>query len=218
MQNKVLLKNHSTYFFTFDLNLAKIIPMNRKFIYLLATFLVASCGIAKKKTTYATNTERKITVSAKNNQNINNPLSPAEKTIANSESPRYKITIADEIINSALQFSGTRYKPGGTTNKGMDCSGLMYVVFSNHDINLPRTSYSMAEKGKEIRLREVTKGDLVFFKTSRRSKNINHVGLVVAIDGDEIKFIHSSTSRGVIVSSLKEGYWNSAFVKANRIL
>ena len=76
----------------------------------------------------------------------------------------------------------------------------------------------MAEEGKEIRLKEVTKGDLVFFKTSRKAKKINHVGLVVAIDDGEIKFIHSTSSRGVIVSSLKEGYWNAAFIKATRVL
>lgn len=191
--------------------------MNRKFIYVLSSFLIASCGVVKKKTTYSDNNERKITVSAKNNKNENSSISSAEIATINSENPRIKSNIADEIINSALEFSGTRYKFGGTTNKGMDCSGLMYVAFSNHDINLPRTSFSMAQEGEEIRLKEITKGDLVFFKTSRKAKNINHVGLVVAIDGDEIKFIHSSTSRGVIVSSLKEGYWNSAFVKATRI-
>ncbi|MCL4116012.1 UNVERIFIED_CONTAM: hypothetical protein GTU68_054633 [Idotea baltica] len=99
----------------------------------------------------------------------------------------------------------------------MDCSGLLYVSFGEHDVSLPRVSYHMAEEGKRINVRNVAKGDLLFFKTSRKSKRINHVGMVVAT-GDEIKFIHASSSRGVIVSSLREGYWNSAFVKANRIL
>jgi cell wall-associated NlpC family hydrolase len=76
----------------------------------------------------------------------------------------------------------------------------------------------MANEGKRIDLTEVTKGDLLFFTTTKRRKRINHVGLVVAIEGEEIKFIHATTSRGVIVSSLQEGYWNYAFVKATRIL
>lgn len=100
----------------------------------------------------------------------------------------------------------------------MDCSGLLYVAFADQDISIPRTSYVIAEEGKDIRVKDVDKGDLLFFKTSKRSKRINHVGLVVSVDDDGIKFIHSTTSRGVIVSSLKEGYWNYAFVKATRIL
>jgi cell wall-associated NlpC family hydrolase len=76
----------------------------------------------------------------------------------------------------------------------------------------------MANEGKRIHVNEVQKGDLLFFKTQKNSKRINHVGLVVDIEGDEIKFIHSSSSRGVIVSSLREGYWNAAFIKATRIL
>jgi cell wall-associated NlpC family hydrolase len=65
---------------------------------------------------------------------------------------------------------------------------------------------------------QVTRGDLLFFKIGKKGKNINHVGLVVEVDGEEIKFIHSTSSRGVIVSSLREGYWNYSFVKATRIL
>ncbi|MEM8938226.1 MAG: NlpC/P60 family protein, partial [Bacteroidota bacterium] len=69
-----------------------------------------------------------------------------------------------------------------------------------------------------IKVGQVQKGDLLFFKTSKSGKRINHVGLVVDVKGDDIKFIHSTTSRGVIVSSLREGFWNYSFVKATRIL
>ena len=100
----------------------------------------------------------------------------------------------------------------------MDCSGLLYVSFGENDIPLPRVSYQMADEGKKIKLNKVTKGDLLFFKTSKRGKKINHVGLVVDVDGRDIKFIHATSSRGVIVSSLQEGYWNYAFVKATRVL
>lgn len=102
--------------------------------------------------------------------------------------------------------------------KGMDCSGLLYVSFGEHDIQLPRTSASMAQKGKKIRVKDVEKGDLLFFKTSKGAKRINHVGMVVKVEKDEIKFIHASTSRGVTISSLREGFWNQAFVMATRIL
>ena len=99
----------------------------------------------------------------------------------------------------------------------MDCSGLLYVSFLEHDIPLPRTSHMIAQEGKHIPVSELQKGDLLFFKTRRGGKKINHAGLVVEVNEDDVKFIHSTTSRGVIVSSLREGYWNYSFVKATRI-
>ncbi|WP_299529497.1 C40 family peptidase [Ulvibacterium sp.] len=171
--------------------------------------LVASCGVVKKKTTYAKTP--KVTVEASENLSVSE-----ENTEKNIE--KSVLSKADEIINTALTFSGVRYKYGGTTRKGMDCSGLLYVTFGEHNIKLPRTSYHMAEEGKRIRIEHVTKGDLLFFRTLRRGKRINHVGLVVSVEDDDIKFIHASSSRGVIVSSLREGYWNYAFIKATRIL
>lgn len=128
------------------------------------------------------------------------------------------LNFADRLINTALEYSGVRYKYGGTSKAGLDCSGLMLITFGEHNYDLPRSSSQMALEGQKVKLNEVVKGDLLFFCTGRRNRKINHVGLVVTTEGDEIKFIHSSTSRGVIVSSLREGYWNSAFVKATRVL
>ncbi len=182
----------------------------RKLPLLFLIFALIGCGTVKKKTTYSKT--RKVSVSASPEKEVsdNHRDTPPKR--------RAKTTQADHIINSALQFSGTRYKFGGTTKKGMDCSGLLYVAFGKNDIQLPRTSYHMAEEGRRVKIKNVVKGDLLFFRTSRRAKRINHVGMVVAIENDEIKFIHSSSSRGVIVSSLREGYWNKAFVKATRVL
>lgn len=122
------------------------------------------------------------------------------------------------IISHARKFEGTRYKYGGTNKRGMDCSGLIYTSFLEEDIALPRVSREMALKGKRLYLREVSKGDLLFFETNKNRKVINHVGLVVDVLKDNIYFIHSSTSRGVIISSLSEDYWNRNFVMARRIL
>ncbi|MGI0105296.1 C40 family peptidase [Salinimicrobium sp. WS361] len=122
------------------------------------------------------------------------------------------------IIDYALQFLGTKYKYGGTTPQGMDCSGLVYTCFLENNIELPRSSRDMALLGDELDLKHLKLGDLLFFKTDRRKKNINHVGLVVELDEDNIFFIHSSTSRGVIISALNENYWKEHFVMARRIL
>jgi len=179
----------------------------RKTLYIFVILLCTSC-IVKKKTTYGK--ERKVQVAASKEREGTPTL--------NTETEIEVRTKADSIIGTALTYSGVRYKFGGTTNKGMDCSGLLYVAFQEHEIPLPRVSYDMADKGKRIKVKDVTKGDLLFFKTAKTGKKINHVGLVVAVDGDDIKFIHATSSRGVIVSSLREGYWNYAFVKATRVL
>lgn len=125
---------------------------------------------------------------------------------------------ANSVISFAKSFEGTRYKFGGTSRSGMDCSGLVFVAFKQEDINLPRVSRDMATQGKRIALNKTSEGDLLFFKTSKSSRNINHVGLVVEAKNGAIYFIHSTTSKGVIISSLDERYWNDAFVEVRRII
>ena len=188
--------------------------MGQRFFYISLCLLILGCGVSKKKTTYGKS--RTVTV----NSSDKRPQVSVEGTPTKRTRPpkSRSLSKADKIINTALTFSGTKYKYGGTSKKGMDCSGLLYVSFGTHDIDLPRVSYQMAEKGKRIKIKNVAKGDLLFFKTKRKYKRINHVGMVVAVDDQDIKFIHASSTRGVIVSSLREGYWNSAFVRANRIL
>ena len=183
--------------------------MARKLLLIFLTVLLTNC-VVKKKTTYGK--KRSITVEA--SDKIEQPEEVPEVSITDEK----ETTKADEIINTALTFSGVRYKYGGTSRKGMDCSGLLYVSFSEHEVEIPRVSHEMAGEGKRIGLEKVRKGDLLFFKTSRKGKRINHVGLVVSVEDDDIKFIHSTSSRGVIVSSLREGFWNLSFVKATRVL
>lgn len=125
--------------------------------------------------------------------------------------------IVSKITRYAKDFLGTKYKYGGTGSDGLDCSGLVHTAFSLEGIQLPRTSYEMAAIGVELDLRQVINGDLLFFRTDPDKKGINHVGLVVDIVEDAIYFIHSTTSRGVIISSLTQKYWQDHFVMARRI-
>lgn len=108
-------------------------------------------------------------------------------------------------------------KFAGTTKNGYDCSGLVFSTFESEGIKLPRTSYEQSKIGKLIKVDDARKGDLIFFKTNN-SKQINHVGLITEISREEIKFIHSSTSKGVIISSTKETYYKNSFVQINRII
>lgn len=142
----------------------------------------------------------------------------SKKVTSTHTSRNSKTTIIDKIIWTAVSYKGTPYKFGGTTQQGMDCSGLIYTSFKKRGVILPRVSYRMAEQGYKISLQKVQRGDLLFFKTSKTKNKINHVGLVTSVVNNEIKFIHSTTSKGVVVSSLFQKYWSQHFKKAKRIL
>lgn len=126
------------------------------------------------------------------------------------------MTKVDFLIHKASQNIGTRYRGGGTTSAGFDCSGLIFTTFKNIDVVLPRTSASMAGVGVKIDRSQAQKGDLIFFTTNGRGY-INHVGMVTDVLEDEIKFIHSSVQAGVIISSTKEPYYSRRFVQINRV-
>ncbi|WP_293874017.1 C40 family peptidase [Flavobacterium sp.] len=125
--------------------------------------------------------------------------------------------LIEQIINTASYNLGIAYRGGGITKEGFDCSGLMYSTFKKFNISLPRSSYEMAEIGKLIATEKAKKGDLIFF-INRGQKRINHVGMIVEVKSDEIKFIHSSTNGGVMISSLKEPYYEKTFKQINRIV
>lgn len=124
---------------------------------------------------------------------------------------------ADLLISKASEHIGTRYRRGGTTTAGFDCSGFMLFTFKNIDLTLPRTSQSMGNYGYAVEKSQAQKGDLIFFATFGKGR-ISHVGMITEVLDDEIKFIHSSTSAGVMISSTKEDYYARSFVKINRVL
>lgn len=139
-----------------------------------------------------------------------------EKTVSNRLPKTDSLAIS--ITNYAKQFNGVKYKYGGTTKKGMDCSGLVTTAFKSENIYLPRTAEDLALEGNWIDLKDVQKGDLLFFATQKNKRNVNHVGLVTEARLGLIEFIHASTSLGVIISNLSERYWFTNFVQARRIL
>jgi cell wall-associated NlpC family hydrolase len=123
----------------------------------------------------------------------------------------------ENIVENAKDFLGTPYRYGGMSTNGVDCSGLTYNSYKKAEIDLPRTSIAQSEEGRKVKKAKAKPGDLIFFKTSRRN-TINHVGIVTENSGGEIKFIHASTSSGVIISSLLESYYKKAFAKIKRII
>ena len=119
------------------------------------------------------------------------------------------------IIKTAEKYIGTPHCMGGTTKKCMDCSGLTSVSFSKHKISLPRNSQEQARYGRLILERnDLKRGDLVFFtKSYSTSAYITHVGIYLGNN----RFIHASTSSGVIVTPLDNPWWSQRFVFGTRV-
>ena len=147
----------------------------------------------------------------------NSDIQTSKIDFNNAAKPTFGHDFLDQLIERASENIGSRYRTGGTTKSGFDCSGLMCITFGAFDIKLPRTSHEQSNIGTKINTEEAQKGDLIFFKTNGRSQ-INHVGMVVEVCDDEIKFIHSSVSNGVIISSTKEKYYRKNFSQINRVL
>lgn len=144
-----------------------------------------------------------------------------EETIELEEEPLElpeSLSTIDAAIEYAMDYQGVRYRYGGSTTKGMDCSGLINVSFDKAGEQVPRTSMSLFNASNPIDIKEVQKGDLMFFATGRNRKKINHVALVVEVTPAEIRFIHATVSSGVTVSSFNEPYWLGKYLSSGRIL
>ncbi|MFT7163046.1 MAG: putative lipoprotein NlpC, partial [Bacteroidia bacterium] len=115
------------------------------------------------------------------------------------------------VIKTAKTYMGTPYRYGGTSGKGIDCSGLMLRSFEKANYKLPRTAIEQSKFGKKVSKKRIKPGDIVFFKfKAKGKKSWYHSGLVTSVINDKPKFIHASSSRGVVESDLtKDYYWKS---------
>jgi len=196
----------------------------KKIVLILILIISFSSCKSSKRSKRKTNSSSQIIIKRSKDYQVKQAVTYSEekkatpRTAANTSSKKVSSSKADNIIDYAEDFKGVRYKWGGTTKDGMDCSGLIYESFRAYDVVLPRVSRDMAKRGEKITLKNVNKGDLLFFKTGNRRNSINHVGLIVDIADNDIQFIHATSSKGVMTSWLNENYWLKAFYQARRIL
>lgn len=152
--------------------------------------------------------------------NINKQMNAIDDQLENKTSKKAEKAkycyLTEQLLNVANDYQGIRYQWGGMSRTGMDCSGFVKNAFNQFNISLPRTSKEMASRGERVSSSEAKPGDLIFFKNGG-SRVINHVGIVIEVNGDDIRFIHSATSKGVSVNSTKEAYYSKGFVQINRV-
>ena len=132
---------------------------------------------------------------------------------------RYSLLLNTEVekISNIKMFEfidnwyGTRYRLGGTTKNGIDCSAFSQLFFSTvYGISLPRTSKEQYYKSQKISRSHLQEGDLVFFNTRG---GVSHVGIYLQNN----KFVHAATSGGVMISDFYDPYWHSRFIGVGRM-
>lgn len=148
------------------------------------------------------------------------PVVASQSTIENASSLQLKYALlldveVEQAINLNLfklldDWMGTRYRLGGTSKDGIDCSAFMQTLFLGlYGITLPRTAREQYDFSRKISRTELKEGDLVFFNTIG---GVSHVGMYLQNN----KFVHASTS-GVTISDLYDEYWSRKFIGVGRV-
>lgn len=148
--------------------------------------------------------------SAAENTNIEKSSSLQVKysLLLNTEVEQIRNVQMFEFIDN---WYGARYRLGGTTKSGIDCSAFSQLFFSTiYGISLPRTSKEQYYKSEKISRSHLQEGDLIFFNTRG---GVSHVGIYLQNN----KFVHAATSSGVMISDFFDPYWHSRFIGVGRM-
>jgi len=134
-----------------------------------------------------------------------------------SRKPSPKKSPYEEVVKLARSYLGTPYRYGGMDKNGVDCSGLTCRVYLDAaGIRLPRTAYDQALVGEPVKKEDLRPGDLVFFKEPRAAR-ITHVGIVSAVEGGKVRFIHAASGRRQVVEDdLDHPHWKARYMGARR--
>ena len=120
--------------------------------------------------------------------------------------------VEQRLREAEADWHGTPYRYGGASRDGIDCSAFVMTIYKDlFDLALPRTTLTQVETGEEVSPDALQAGDLVFFRTSRKTR---HVGIYLGAG----EFAHASTSQGVMTSRLDNSYWQRTYWTARRIL
>ena len=127
--------------------------------------------------------------------------------------------LVSTLLDKAKTYLGVPYHYGGTTPKGFDCSGFVRFVFGAFGFGLDRSSYSQANQGDPVDLKQIQPGDLLFFRTRGNQNRVSHVGIYLG----QGQFIHAGSwggpgKRGVKIGELDSSYYANRLISARRVL
>ena len=130
-----------------------------------------------------------------------------------------QIPSVSDLLSFARKHLSIRYRSGGTTTKGFDCSGFTRFCFDKFGIALPHSSAAQGTVGEAVDADEAQPGDLILFKGhDAGGHRIGHVGMITEVLGNQIKFIHSAWSGGVRYDYLHASYYQRRFMGIRRVL
>ncbi|QJD78890.1 C40 family peptidase [Spirosoma rhododendri] len=174
---------------------------------LLTALLAGSFGISMAQSV-PTVTENASTVAVSS--------IPAE---TNEQTSFYeRIPLVNDVIGFAKQHLSIRYRSGGTTRSGFDCSGFTRFCYKHFGVSLPHSSAAQGNVGHSVDKEEAQPGDLILFKGhSSAGSRIGHVGMITEVVGNRIKFIHSAWNGGVRYDYLHADYYQRRFVSIRRV-
>lgn len=122
------------------------------------------------------------------------------------------VDVKSRIMDQYADWKGVRYRMGGSTKRGIDCSGFVQLTFREQfGLDLPRSTSEQQDSGSSIQRNKLRPGDLVLFRAGSTGR---HVGIYLGNDN----FVHASTSNGVMISSMNEAYWKNRYREARRVL
>ena len=123
-----------------------------------------------------------------------------------------------KVIGVSRSYIGTPYVYGGQSKRGIDCSGLIQSCYAAIDVKIPRTAKQQSKIGTTKSWGNVREGDIVFFKFKQKGEKWWHSGLISKVDGKNIKFIHASSSKGVVESNLMSDYYKKNVKRFRRVI
>lgn len=182
-------------------------------ILFLAGLLLSACGVVPRSAQIssrpAADADTSSSEAVPQISAVEEKPEPEEPSATNSVSSLKEVQAS--LIQAYRDWKGTPYVLGGASQQGVDCSRLVNIVFDDYfGIELPTNTRTQLNVGDGIRRVSIRTGDLVFFKTGRKTL---HVGIAV----NRGEFLHASTSNGVMISKLGNSYWRNRFLAARRV-
>lgn len=193
----------------------------RKEITLIILLIITAASVNNVYARKSHKAARRSAHHSKNHHSSQSDVSVDDIPVVRFDNSEVADSVTSEhIINFAQSLLGTRYRPATSDpDRGFDCSGFVSYVFKNFNFKVPRSSGEFAGIGEKVNYEDARPGDIILFTSPTNRHRVGHVGIVYSNDGNDVKFIHSTSGKeyGVTISTMDETY-KRRFVRVVRIL